>query len=180
MCLIWHQRNQRGMRVWTAAEGVFTALHHTEQTYTALVQQQHPQLLPAVQYNNVQVVKPAPQALLVVPSLEQCMAVEVANDFSGEKVAGQKQLGKTRCSSVSISSDSGFACLFKVRPAPGGRPAPSPAEHSRPAESASTWLLGMPPSQFKMQRGSMSPERLSYAMHSLSVLCSQPGRRQHR
>ena len=68
MCLIWHQRNQRGMRVWTAAEGVFTALHHTEQTYTALEQQQHPQLLHAL---HVQVVKPAPQALLVLPSLKQ-------------------------------------------------------------------------------------------------------------
>ena len=38
----------------------------------------------------VQVVKPAPQALLMLPSLEQYMAVEVAYGFAGENVAGQK------------------------------------------------------------------------------------------
>ena len=80
------------MRVWTAAEGVCTAAHHAELTYIALVQQ-YPQSLPVL---HVQVVKPAPLALFVVPSLEQCMAVEVAYDSTGEKVAGQKQLGWAR------------------------------------------------------------------------------------
>ena len=77
------------MRVWTAAEGVCTAAHHAELTHIGLVQQ-CPQSLPAMP---VQVVKPAPQALLVISSLEQCMAAEVAYVFAGEKVAGQKQLG---------------------------------------------------------------------------------------
>ena len=48
MCLIWHQRNQREMRIWTAAEGVFTAAHHAELTYMALLVQ-HSQSLPALQ-----------------------------------------------------------------------------------------------------------------------------------
>ncbi|CAK0779576.1 hypothetical protein CVIRNUC_004808 [Coccomyxa viridis] len=36
-----------------------------------------------------EVVKPAPLALFVVPSLEQCMAVEVAYDSTGRGKAGQ-------------------------------------------------------------------------------------------
>ena len=64
----------------------FTAGHHAELTYRALVQQ-YLQSLPALP---VQVVKPAPQALLMLPSLEQYMAVEVAYGFAGENLAGQK------------------------------------------------------------------------------------------
>jgi hypothetical protein len=70
------------MRVWTAAEGVCTAAHHAELTYIALVQQ-YPQSLPVL---HVQVVKPAPQALLVLPSVKQCIALEVACAFAGEYI----------------------------------------------------------------------------------------------
>ena len=83
MCLIWHHHNQRSMRVWTAAEGVIAAAHHAELAYIALVQQ-HPQSLPALR---VQVVKLGPWALLLLPSLKQCMALEVACAFAGEDIA---------------------------------------------------------------------------------------------
>ena len=59
----------------------------------ALVQQCLQPLPPLL----VQVFKPAPRALLVLPSLNQGMAVEVACACAGEDVAGRKQLRWAKC-----------------------------------------------------------------------------------
>ena len=45
---------------------------------------------------------------------------------------------------------------------------------------APTWLLGMLHSQLNINEGSMDPLENDHAMHNLSFLCNQPGRRQQR
>ena len=69
------------------------------------------------------------------------------------------------------------AC-FKVRLSSGGR-APNPAMQGQ-QKMAPTWLLGMLHSQLNIHEGLMDPLEDGHAMHNLSFLCNQPGRRQQR
>ena len=87
MRLSWLQCNQHAMCLWMAAEGAFTATHHAELAYIALVWH-CPQALPALL---LQVVKPAAHSAVIV-SLEQRLAVQVTCVSASDDAAWHRQL----------------------------------------------------------------------------------------
>ena len=146
MCLIWHHRNQCGMRVWTAAEGVLPTVHHAEMTCIALVQP-HPQSLPAPL---VQVVEPAPQALLVPSPLKQCTAVEVACALTAQMQRGKSRLnGPCASWNLLMSTLPMHAYSWSGRHQVAGRPVLR-VLHRQLSCWAPTWLLGVPHSQLSI------------------------------